>query len=71
MRYTELPILYGKFIRRYKRFFSEIELQDTGEIITAHCPNTGSMKQCLIPGARVIVTYHDPNLSKNKKRSIW
>jgi len=70
MIYTDLPILYGRFIRRYKRFFSEIELDETGEIIIAHCPNTGSMKQCLIPGAKVIITFHDPNLKKNKNRKL-
>ena len=70
MQYTDLPILYGKFIKRYKRFFAESELDNAKEIITAHCPNTGSMKQCLIPGAKVIISFHDPLLPKNKKRKL-
>ncbi|MBC85774.1 MAG: DNA/RNA nuclease SfsA [Bdellovibrionaceae bacterium] len=41
MKFDE-PLLEGKFIKRYKRFFADIEYN--GEIITAHCPNTGSMK---------------------------
>ena len=32
----------GKFIKRYKRFFVDVQL-DSKEIVTAHCPNTGSM----------------------------
>ena len=37
------------FIKRYKRFFADIELRDGSEL-TIHCPNTGSMKNCLTPG---------------------
>lgn len=40
----------GFFVRRYKRFFADIQLEN-GEILTAHCPNTGSMKNCLAEGA--------------------
>jgi sugar fermentation stimulation protein A len=36
------PLIRGKLIRRYKRFLADVKL-DTGEIITAACPNTGSM----------------------------
>lgn len=34
----------GVFLKRYKRFFADIEFE--GQTITAHCPNTGSMKGC-------------------------
>ena len=34
-------LIKGKLIKRYKRFFADINLNK--EIITAHCPNTGSM----------------------------
>jgi len=34
-------LLQGTFVKRYKRFFVDIKLKD--KIITAHCPNTGSM----------------------------
>ena len=39
----------GVFQRRYKRFFADVELPG-GEILTVHCANTGSMKNCLVPG---------------------
>jgi len=50
MRFDEPP-LEGRFLRRYKRFFTDVEL-DSGEVVTAHCPNTGSLKGCLVEGAR-------------------
>ena len=40
MKFTK-RLIKGKFIKRYKRFFADIKLNK--EIITAHCPNTGSM----------------------------
>ena len=37
------PVLRkGKLLKRYKRFFADIEFK--GEVITAHVPNTGSLK---------------------------
>ena len=53
------PTLYpGTLVKRYKRFLADIEL-DTGEMITAHCPNTGPMTGVCQIGARVLVSYHD------------
>lgn len=37
-------------VQRYKRFLADIVLP-TGEAITVHCPNTGSMKNCIAPMA--------------------
>jgi sugar fermentation stimulation protein A len=45
MKFQE-KLLKGKFIKRYKRFFADVEL-NTGQIITAHCSNPGSMKTLL------------------------
>ncbi|MGD1849654.1 MAG: DNA/RNA nuclease SfsA [Cyanophyceae cyanobacterium] len=49
---------------RYKRFLADIEL-DTGEMITAHCPNTGPMSDICDPGSRVLVSKSD-----NPKRKL-
>ena len=42
----------GFLLKRYKRFLADIELHN-GSVITIHCPNTGSMKNCMIPGGRI------------------
>ena len=38
-------LIKGKLIKRYKRFFVDVKLNK--KIVTAHCPNTGSMKGLL------------------------
>ncbi len=58
------PLLEGTLIRRYKRFLTDVELTD-GRIVTAHTPNTGSMKQCAIPGYKVLLSQAD-----NPKRKL-
>lgn len=52
----------GYLIQRYKRFLVDIRLE-SGEVLTAHCPNTGSMKNCLLPDAPAWFS-----LSAGKKR---
>lgn len=42
------PLVDGQLIRRYKRFFADVKLKDSSEIV-AHVPNTGSLKGCLNP----------------------
>ena len=50
MKFTN-SLIKGKLIRRYKRFFTDIEVNN--KIVTAHCPNTGSMKGLLNEGNTV------------------
>jgi sugar fermentation stimulation protein A len=58
----------GKLIKRYKRFFADIELEN-GEIVTAHCANTGPMTGVCEPGARVYISHsNDP---KRKLKYSW
>ena len=54
-------LVAGQLIRRYKRFLADVKLK-TDEVVTAHCPNTGSMSGCSEPGRPVYLSYHDnPN----------
>lgn len=62
------PLIPGKLIKRYKRFLADIEL-DSGEFITAHCPNSGSMKSCTHPGWKVILSENDN--PKRKYKYTW
>lgn len=41
----------GRLIKRYKRFLADIETT-SGELMTIHCPNTGSMLNCMVEGGR-------------------
>ncbi|MCP5021699.1 MAG: DNA/RNA nuclease SfsA [bacterium] len=50
----ELPTVQGRLIKRYKRFLADVEMEN-GEILTAHCPNTGSLKGCLEAGSKVVL----------------
>ena len=56
MEFTK-SLLKGKLIKRYKRFFVDVNLNK--EIVTAHCPNTGSMKGLLDEGNEVHLFKHD------------
>ena len=62
MEFTK-SLIKGKLIKRYKRFFVDIKLNK--EIITAHCPNTGSMKGLLDEGNVVFISKSD-----NPKRKL-
>jgi sugar fermentation stimulation protein A len=67
MRFAEAP-LEGRFLRRYQRFFADVELS-SGEVVTAHCPNTGSLKGCLVEGAGVWL--RDSHDAARKLRTTW
>ncbi len=60
MKFTDL--VPGTLIRRHKRFLADVQMAD-GQQITAHCPNTGSMRGCLSPGNPVLLS-----ASNNRKR---
>lgn len=51
-------LIEGRFVRRYKRFFADVE-GPGGEVLVAHCPNSGSMESCKTPGARAWVSPSD------------
>ncbi len=63
MEFTK-SLIKGKLIKRYKRFFVDVELNK--EIVTAHCPNTGSMKGLLDKGNEVYLMKHDDPKRKLK-----
>ena len=61
MEFTK-SLIKGKLIKRYKRFFIDVKIDK--EIVTAHCPNTGSMKGLLDEGNDVYVL---PNNDPKRK----
>ncbi|MDB9728374.1 DNA/RNA nuclease SfsA [Candidatus Pelagibacter ubique] len=63
MKFTQ-TLVKGKLVKRYKRFFIDVELDN--EIVTAHCPNTGSMKGLLDEGNEVYVSKNDDPKRKLK-----
>jgi sugar fermentation stimulation protein A len=62
------PLTNGKILRRYKRFLADVELPG-GEVVTAHCPNSGSMKACAEPGRPVYLSR--ANNPKRKLSYTW
>ena len=58
------PLIEGVLIKRYKRFLADIELE-SGELVTAHCANTGPMKGLLREGAKVRIS-----VSSSPKRKL-
>ena len=58
------PLIEGVLIKRYKRFLADIKLK-SGEIVTAHCANTGPMKGLLTEEAKVRIS-----VSSSPKRKL-
>ena len=63
MKFTN-SLIKGKLIKRYKRFFVDVEVNN--KVITAHCPNTGSMLGLLNKGNNVWVSKVDDPKRKLK-----
>ncbi|MBF0368387.1 MAG: DNA/RNA nuclease SfsA [Magnetococcales bacterium] len=63
MRFQE-PLIPGRLLKRYKRFLADVELPG-GEILVAHCPNTGAMTGMAQPGTPVLLSH-----SNNPRRKL-
>ncbi|MBM7066004.1 DNA/RNA nuclease SfsA [Actibacterium sp. 188UL27-1] len=64
----QTPLISGHLLRRYNRFLADIQLE-SGNEVTAHCPNPGSMMGLKEPGLRVWVEPNDD--PKRKLRYGW
>ncbi len=62
------PLIRGRLVQRYKRFLADVTL-DSGETVTATCPNTGSMRGLTQPGA--IVWLSESDSPTRKYRHTW
>ena len=63
MKFTK-SLIKGKLVKRYKRFFADVKLNK--EVVTAHCPNTGSMMGLLDEGNEVFISKSDDPKRKLK-----
>lgn len=63
-----LPLLHGTLLARRVRFFADVKLAD-GQVITAMCANTGSMKSCCEAGRPVVIS--DSQSETRKIRHTW
>ena len=61
-------LIPGILVKRYKRFIADVKLTD-GKVVTAHCPNSGSMRECCEPGRPVHLSFHDH--PKRKLKYTW
>ena len=67
MEFTK-SLIKGKLIKRYKRFFTDVKIGN--EIVTAHCPNTGSMKGLLDEDNEVyLLPNNDPKKTQIRIRN--
>ena len=63
MKFTN-SLIKGKLIKRYKRFFVDVEVNN--KVVTAHCPNTGSMMGLLNKGNDIWISKVDDPKRKLK-----
>jgi sugar fermentation stimulation protein A len=61
-------LILGTLIKRYQRFLADVTLTG-GQVVTAHCPNSGTMKACSQPGRPVYLSFHDN--PKRKLKYTW
>jgi len=61
----EPELIEGRFVGRRKRFFADIEVN--GEIVVAHCANTGSMRGLLFPGEKARIR----DVASPKRKLQW
>lgn len=76
MQFTS-PLVQGTLIKRYKRFLADVRMA-SGEVITVHCPNTGTMLSCSAPESLVCLSRSDNpkrkypyTLEMVKVKSTW
>jgi sugar fermentation stimulation protein A len=62
------PLIRGTLINRYKRFMADVRLRN-GHVVTAHCPNSGSMAACCEPGRPVFLSRH--NTPSRRLKYTW
>lgn len=64
----DVELIKGKLIKRYKRFLADVELEN-GDVVTAHCANSGSMLSVKDEGSTVWLS--PANNPKRKLKFTW